>query len=48
MLAVQPRHAEIGKKRAGGIGGLPLWFGCDGNLDVSTLFEPHIIAMFVS
>jgi hypothetical protein len=24
-----------------------LWFGCDGNVDVSTLFEPHIITMFV-
>ena len=25
-----------------------LWFGGDGNLNVSTLFEPHIIAIFVS
>jgi len=24
-----------------------LWFGCDGDLDVSTLFEFHIIAIFV-
>jgi hypothetical protein len=24
-----------------------LWFGCDGNRNVSTLFKPHIIAMFV-
>src|ERR1700730_9897110 len=24
-----------------------LWFGCDGNLNVSTLFEPHIIAIVV-
>src|SRR5580658_7847017 len=24
-------------------GGLSLWFGCDGNFNVSTLFEPHII-----
>jgi hypothetical protein len=24
-----------------------LWFGCDGNLNVSTLFELHIIAMFI-
>jgi hypothetical protein len=23
-------------------------FGCDGNLNVSTLFEPHIITIFVS
>ena len=29
-------------------GDLRLWFGCDGNLNVSTLFEPHIIAIFVS
>jgi hypothetical protein len=29
-------------------GGLSLWFGCDGNLNVSTLFEFYIIAMFVS
>ena len=29
-------------------GDSPLWFGCDGNLNVSALFEPHIIAMFVS
>ena len=28
-------------------GGLHLGFGFDGNLDVSTLFELHIIAMFV-
>jgi hypothetical protein len=27
--------------------GLPLMFFCDGDLDVSTLFEFHIIAMFV-
>lgn len=25
-----------------------LWLGCDGNLDASTLFEPHIISVFVS
>jgi hypothetical protein len=29
-------------------GDLRLWFGCNGNLNVSTLFEPYIIAMFVS
>ena len=27
---------------------LLLWFSCDRNLNVSTLFELHIIAMFVS
>jgi len=27
---------------------LLLWFGCDRNLNVSTLFELYIIAMFVS
>jgi hypothetical protein len=29
-------------------GGLPLWFGGDGNLDVSTFLEPHIVTMFIS
>jgi hypothetical protein len=29
-------------------GGLRLGFGFDGNFNVSTLFELHIIAMFVS
>jgi len=29
-------------------GGSRLWFGRDGNIHVSTLFELHIIAMFVS
>jgi hypothetical protein len=27
---------------------LLFWFSCDRNLNVSTLFELHIIAMFVS
>jgi hypothetical protein len=26
---------------------VPLWFGCDGNLNVSALFELYIIAVFV-
>jgi hypothetical protein len=29
-------------------GDLGLWLGGDGNLNVSTLFELHILAMFVS
>ena len=29
-------------------GGSRLWFGGDGNIHLSNLFELHIIAMFVS
>jgi hypothetical protein len=29
-------------------GGSLLWFGCEGIINVSTLFELHIISMFVS
>jgi hypothetical protein len=38
-------------RRVGGLSSLIVAvdvFGCDGNLNVSTLFEPHIITMFVS
>jgi hypothetical protein len=29
-------------------GGSLLWFGCEGNINVSALFELHIISIFVS
>jgi hypothetical protein len=48
----KPRADCLRRSRLGvafvSCGSWRLWYGCDRNLNVSTLFEFHIIAMFVN